>query len=339
MLKSDYIVLDDKFAKNIILVEDTKGKKLLIKKYNRGYPELFEKIKSVGIDGVPAIFEVDVEPDGFCIVEEYIEGNTLATLLKEKGVMGITLAIAMCRKVAEIVESLHRVGIVHGDIKPENIIVNDDKVYLIDFDASHFILKKGGRDTVLLGTPGFAAPEQYGFARSDERSDIYALGVILNVLVTGRYPTEFIADGRAGEIVRKATNIDPDNRYQSVENLIRELDNIDYRSKAIPGFRNNNPVHRAIGLIIYAGIVVVNSFAVTDYNCEALLWMQRICMAISGILIVFVIGNYQEIVTRFRFARKNVITRTIMTLALVVFIVAIMFIAIAILATIDGRFG
>ena len=70
-----------------------------------------------------------------------------------------------------------------------------------------------------MGTVGYAAPEQLGLSQSDARADIYAAGVLLNVMLTGKHPTEVVVPGHAGQIVRKCTAINPDDRYQSAEKL------------------------------------------------------------------------------------------------------------------------
>lgn len=103
------------------------------------------------------------------------------------------------RQLCQALAPLHRENIVHRDIKPENIVLGaDSQVYLIDFGIARF--EKAGRsaDTTLLGTHGYAAPEQFGFCQSDARADIYSLGVVLNQVVTGAFPNAARADGLLG---------------------------------------------------------------------------------------------------------------------------------------------
>ena len=82
---------------------------------------------------------------------------------------------------------------------------------------------KKQKDTVVLGTIGYAPPEQYGVSQSNEKSDIYSLGVLLNVMLTGVHPSKKLARGKAGKIVLKCTQIDPNHRYQNIENLVSKL--------------------------------------------------------------------------------------------------------------------
>ena len=96
------------------------------------------------------------------------------------------------------------------------------RVVLIDFNASR-IISSAKKDTVVMGTVGYASPEQLGVAQSDARTDVYAAGVLLNVMLTGKHPSEYLAKGKAGRIVKKCTAINPNDRYQSAEKLAEAL--------------------------------------------------------------------------------------------------------------------
>lgn len=85
------------------------------------------------------------------------------------------------------------------------------------------LLGSPDRNTRLLGTAGYAAPEQFGFARCDVRADIFALGVLLNVMLTGEHPSVCLAKGRLGRIVRRCTHTNAAQRYESVDALLRQL--------------------------------------------------------------------------------------------------------------------
>ena len=93
---------------------------------------------------------------------------------------------------------------------------------MIDFNAARKI-SDASKDTVIMGTVGYASPEQLGVSQSDARTDIYAVGVLLNVMITGKHPSEKLAKGKAGRIVRKCTSVNPDERYQSAKKLASML--------------------------------------------------------------------------------------------------------------------
>lgn len=114
-------------------------------------------------------------------------------------------------------------GAVHRDIKPENVILRGSEAVLIDFDASRIFKSENTSDTRVLGTTGYAAPEQYGIAQTDERADIYSLGVLLNIMLTGKHPSKELASGRLGRIVQKCTMVNPKKRYQNVLYLMEAL--------------------------------------------------------------------------------------------------------------------
>lgn len=114
-------------------------------------------------------------------------------------------------------------GIVHRDVKPENVILRGKEAVLIDFDASRIYKENMGEDTQVLGTTGFAAPEQYGLSQSDGRADIYALGVLLNIMLTGEHPSRKLAGGRMGRIVQRCTMVNPEKRYRNIIHLMEIL--------------------------------------------------------------------------------------------------------------------
>ncbi|MDE7247987.1 MAG: protein kinase, partial [Lachnospiraceae bacterium] len=114
-----------------------------------------------------------------------------------------------------VLEYLHGRGIIHRDIKPSNLIMADDgHIRLIDFDAARMPKAEQEQDTHLLGTRGYAAPEQYGFAQTDERTDIYSLGITLERLLGENFQRP-----RYRKILHKCSDLDPNKRYQSVREV------------------------------------------------------------------------------------------------------------------------
>ena len=121
------------------------------------------------------------------LVMEYIEGTPLDRVL-EKGTLPLPRACAWIAHAAEALEIAHKRGVIHGDVKPANILItNDGKVKLTDFGMAR-VARREARESALLGTPAYWCPEQIMGRPQDARSDIFSLGVVLYEMVTGTRP-------------------------------------------------------------------------------------------------------------------------------------------------------
>lgn len=136
---------------------------------------------------VEATYEL---PDRFVIVYDYVPGSTLAQIAEENGRLAPNVAVQLIDQICEAVQELHQHGVIHRDITPANVIVAQDGAHLIDFGIARIRSEASNRsrDTTALGTYGFASPEQYGFAKTDARSDVFSLGRLLGFMLTGAYP-------------------------------------------------------------------------------------------------------------------------------------------------------
>lgn len=194
------------------------GRDIVVRRYETPVPA-YDFLKKVIHENLPEVYDSYICEDGQIVLEEYVSGITVAQVL-ESGKYTYSGARRIINAVCDALYLLHSCGIIHRDIKPENIIISDNgEVKLIDLNASRRFTPQADKDTVILGTVGYASPEQLGIAQSDTRADIYALGILLNVMLTGAHPSEKLAKGRAGRIVLKCTQIDPNKRYQRVSEL------------------------------------------------------------------------------------------------------------------------
>ena len=187
-----------------------------------GSSEVYRKLLSVSCPNLPKIMEVGEKDGRTVLLEEHVQGDTLSEIL-QGGLVSTAQAKNLCRQLCSALWVLHSMGVVHRDVKPDNVMIRGKEVVLIDFDASRIYKNANQEDTQILGTTGFAAPEQYGLSQSDGRADIYALGVLLNIMLTGEHPSRKLASGRMGRIVQRCTMVNPEKRYKNILHLMEAL--------------------------------------------------------------------------------------------------------------------
>lgn len=190
---------------NVQLVE--RGGRLYVRRYRGISPELFSRIRGVSCPNVERLTERSQDENGAYFVSEYIDGAPASerTFTEKEAVNAL---LELCAAV----RALHAAGIIHRDIKPSNIICGSDgHIHLIDFDSARLEKASKSRDTRLLGTGGFAPPEQYGFMQTDCRSDVYAFGVTMEEILG-----ENADKPKFRRIIRRCTQFDPDRRYADI---------------------------------------------------------------------------------------------------------------------------
>lgn len=187
------------------------GKLCRLRSISQGQGEVYRALQAIGNSHLPNILYIGF---GF-VAEEYIDGSSLKEGLG-KGNLTQKEVKNILKQLLPAIQQLHKSGIIHRDIKASNIMSdNYGKYYLVDFD----IAIKGEAAGETAGTAGYASPEQYGYKDCDARSDIYSIGVLANMLLTGHMPKKKLAKGRLGRIIKKCVMIDPQDRYQTAEEL------------------------------------------------------------------------------------------------------------------------
>ncbi|WP_051131458.1 serine/threonine protein kinase [Oscillibacter ruminantium] len=197
-----------------ILITDQQERHF-VRKWMAGNHAAYQQLRDLDHPYLPHIEEVTFAPNETIVTEEYIDGPSIGEAgLKPHNVL------KSIRELCAVLSYLHRQGIVHRDIKPSNILLAPDgHIRLIDFDAARTV--KGAmheQDTILLGTRGYAPPEQYGFSQTDARADIYSLGVTFRQLLEKTSKKQ-----KYQRIIKKCTAFDPKQRYPSADNLNRAL--------------------------------------------------------------------------------------------------------------------
>jgi serine/threonine protein kinase len=219
--------------------------------------------------GLVAVYDQGLDGAHPFLVMELIEGGTLRELLRERGPMPPHAAAAVLRPVLGGLATAHHAGLVHRDVKPENVLISDDgEVKLVDFGLVRAVAEAGITSTsVILGTASYLSPEQVSSGAADARSDVYAVGILAYELITGTTP--FTGDNpltvayqrmdhdvpppsaaisgvprQFDEFITRATARNPDERFVDAAEMAEDLDAI-AQELALPKFRVPAPKNSA----------------------------------------------------------------------------------------------
>ena len=204
------------------------GNNLLVIESTNANDEVYQALQNHNNPNLPKIYGVYSGPEKGMIFEEFLEGETLAQYMKDRA-LSKKEVLDFCKMLLNAVRFLHEKNIIHRDIKPSNMMICDGVLKLIDFNIARISRPDMEGDTIALGSIGYAAPEQFGLSQSLPSTDIYAIGVLMNEMLTGRHPTEYIAPGRAGKIISKCLRIQASQRYQSIDELEKAIRRLHYR--------------------------------------------------------------------------------------------------------------
>lgn len=180
---------------------------------------------------VEATYEL---PEHFVVVYDFVPGRSLSKVIETDGPLTPEEATSLAIELCEAAEELHRHGIVHRDISPNNIVVAADGAHLIDLGIARMRVEGASKDTTSLGTWGFASPEQYGFAQTDARSDVYSIGRVLGFALTGVRPDDEAyeqilkkrldnAPATLVHAITRACSFEPSARFQSATEMAGAL--------------------------------------------------------------------------------------------------------------------
>ncbi|MBQ8996193.1 MAG: serine/threonine protein kinase [Oscillospiraceae bacterium] len=302
----------------VMMVQHIESKRVFVKKTLTTYDAgVFRYLQMYPIPHTPRIYEAIEDGGKLIVIEEYIDGTSLASYLNMRGTLTEQETVYIASQICEILNDFEKVypPLVHRDIKPSNIILSDSmEVTLLDLDAAKHQNNVQYQDTQLIGTFGYAAPEQFGFGSSDIRTDIYALGVLMNVLLTSKFPQEFTVSGSLSQVITKCVQMDPKDRYQSAQELLLELQNgarkptriektdvhVEQTEKtqdqgwALPGFRGSNPFVKIFAFICYFLLFVgITNMRMDDKSITALR-INQIFAFLSIMSAVLFAGNYRN---------------------------------------------
>lgn len=295
----------------ITLVQNLHTRKIFVKKILETYNvDVYRYLKDHPIPHTPRIYDLFQCYDRLVIIEEYITGDTLESLLSQ----GYSFTESEIRDIViqlcDILSCLHacQPPIIHRDIKPSNIIKTPANViFLLDMNAAKYQSDEKQEDTTLLGTKGYAAPEQYGFGTSNVQTDIYALGMLINTLVLGEFSTTPKRDHPFYSIIKKCTQLNPADRYKDVSSIKRLLHNKSVQSESEtvpltglrsylpPGFRTLHPLKMLVAAIGYFAIFSFSLSMQIENASPPSLAIQRGFLLVMLLSIVLCTFNYRNI--------------------------------------------
>ena len=207
---------------HVYLVQHQETKKIAIKKvldvYNLAvYAELYRN----PVAGTPRIINYYEDAGKLTVIEEYISGTSLQDKISHADIAPndmLQYMLDLCAILEQL--HLHNPAIIHRDVKPSNVIITSyNRAVLLDFNAAKYHTAAKDSDTILLGTQGYAAPEQYGFGQSSQQTDIYSMGILLKEMAEASHCQNPYIDA----VTAKCTQMNPAERYQSIGELRQAL--------------------------------------------------------------------------------------------------------------------
>ncbi|MCK4646217.1 MAG: protein kinase [Candidatus Aminicenantes bacterium] len=248
--------VEDKKIKEEVALKLIKPEIASDKKTIERFSNELKMARKISHRNVCRMYDLGEEKGIHYITMEYVPGEDLKTTIRRVGPLGAGKTLFIAKQVCEGLIEAHRLGVVHRDLKPQNIMIDKEgNTRIMDFGIARSLKGKGITGAgVMIGTPEYMSPEQAEVKDVDQRSDIYSLGVILYEMVTGRVPfegetalsiamkhkSEMPKDPRElntqipedlSQVILKCMEKDKENRYQTAEELFTEVTNIE---KGIP---------------------------------------------------------------------------------------------------------
>jgi serine/threonine protein kinase/tetratricopeptide (TPR) repeat protein len=212
--------------------------------------------RKIGHRNVCKMYDLNEEEGTYYITMEYVSGEDLKNMIRMTGQLSVETAVNIGKQICEGLAEAHHLGVIHRDLKPQNIMIDKrGNVRIMDFGIARSVKARGITGTgMMIGTPEYMSPEQAEGYDVDQRSDIYSLGIILYEMVTGkvpfkgetplsvvmkhksespRSPKEINAQISQGlsRLILKCMEKNKEERYQNVEELLSELDKIGVAQK------------------------------------------------------------------------------------------------------------
>ena len=289
--------------------------------------DVYEYLINHPVPGTPKIRSLNKDSDRLTVIEEFIKGENLQYYINKGIRIPFDTFISYLINIAETLNRLHTSDfpIVHRDLKPSNIIINESGAYLIDFNAAKEYIANSYKtqDTTLIGTHGYAAPEQYGFGVSTPKTDIYAFGILIreflnrNLVIASSYQLKSLLS-----ISNRCTAFKASERLSSAQHLKDRLllvrkafskklfdsDLLSYISLnyALPGFRTKSPVKMLVSIPCYFLLLYATCTLTTVENTSLyVVLLYRFFFFFTVMSLILATFNYREIHRFFPFGNSD----------------------------------
>lgn len=353
----------------VSLVKDKRDGRLCIKKHVKNCNANIVK-QMINIQqsfntyeqGVPKIIGYVEQESDYILIEDYINAPNLAKVLETQSLLPKECASIMAQ-VCKILSIYHNAkpSVIHRDVKPENILVDLERfrqnkgeagVYVIDFDSAKLLTEEKSKDTHLMGTMAYAAPEQFGYAQSDARTDVYGIGATMRECVKHMVFSSEKEENIFLEILNTATKISMDERYQNVEQLQKVLEyfcsrdkyldlkrtgkisshTLDLKDYTLPGFRTKKLWKMIVAIFVYYTCFSSMFYSIELPDTSATVnFFAKICMGLFATSTFLLATNYLDMWHRLwllkdsRIAIKIIGVFVYLTVVMFILVVAIVF--------------
>lgn len=312
------------------IVKDIRDKSIWVKKeIDKHSFSVYSRMRGIKNKNITYIKDVLCCNENYYVIEEYINGVSIKKIIEDKGPMELNEVRGIVLDLCDGVSCLHSNKIIHRDITAANVIISTDgTVKLIDFGISRIKKYYKPQDTTILGTVGYAAPEQYGFNQTDVTSDIYAIGILMNFMLTGEFPDKCKYNGKLSYITNTCTNMNPQSRYQSINELKVDICSAVLYKKdllRLPGFRSKKLWKTFLSLTVYFLFAFIMICIITYENIKEMILF--LCIDFGIILIpFFLISDYANYIELIPFIKnKDRLVRRIFSFALAFIVVIVSF--------------
>lgn len=278
------------------LVKNNNNQRLFVwKEIELEMTGIYQKLQTIFSRNLVSISEiVRVDDKVIVVIEEYVSGATLEELIPT-GKIDEKMAVDIVRQLLEVLSILHGQNIIHRDINPKNVLLSTDGVVkLLDFGIARETKEYQDKDTTILGTAGYAAPEQYGFQQTDGRTDIYSLGVLFHVMLTKKLPEGSICqETKYQRFIQKCISLDPNQRYQSTLEAYRDLDFHEEKHIAPAHTAGNHLLHLGNEKSDHIEVSTKNPYIPAGFRSNVL-WKKILAGCFYVIMGIYMVGSIAE---------------------------------------------